>query len=143
MRFSTLLNYHLTDWWWNVDFSLLDELIQDFVTAICHGNRWMWTRINYHPRHPVTCEQKLRNYWTELFWRFYLFFEVLFVSIYLDVLWSHSEVLSNKFDNSSKQTEVVTERNFCQLLLENFSNLKIEILPQLISSWKVRWIIRL
>ena len=32
MRFTTLLNYHLTDWWCNVNFfvCLLDDLIQGF-----------------------------------------------------------------------------------------------------------------
>ena len=131
------------DCWLFTDFCSLHELILYFVIAILHGDRWIWTRINYRPSHPIICDQKLRNNYSELFWRFYLFFEVLFVPIHLCVLWSHSEVLSDKFDNSKKQTEVVGERNFFKLLFENFSNLKIEALPQLILSWKVWSIIRL
>ena len=131
------------DSWLFTDFCSVDELILYFVIAILYGDRWIWTRINYRPSHPIICDQKLRNNYSELFWRFYLFFEVLFVPIHLCVLWSHSEVLSDKFDNSKKQTEVVGERNFFKLLFENFSNLKIEALPQLILNWKVWSIIRL
>ena len=128
-----IVYWFLFSWWINSIFCYSNSL----------RDRWIWTRINYRPSHPIICDQKLRNNCSELFWRFYLFFEVLFVPIHLCVLWSHSEVLSDKFDNSKKQTEVVGERNFFKLLFENFSNLKIEALPQLILNWKVWSIIRL
>ena len=45
-RFTTFLNYHWIDLWWNVDFCL----ILDLVTAILTMGKWcIWTRIDYHP----------------------------------------------------------------------------------------------
>ena len=52
MRFTTLSNYHLIDWLIdNAMFvCLLDELILGFCCSdFDMGNRWVWTRIDYHP----------------------------------------------------------------------------------------------
>ena len=91
----------------------------------------------------IFVNKNLSSYYTELFWLFFFFFEVLFVPIHLRILWSHSELPSNKFDNGKKQTGVVDEKNFCQLLFESLSSLKIEALPHLILSWKAQSIIKL
>ena len=49
MRFPTLSNYYLIDWWCDVDFRLFAcWLILGFVTAIWHErNRWTGTRIDF------------------------------------------------------------------------------------------------
>ena len=51
MRFTTLLNYLLTDWWCSACFCLVTWwfnsrfLLQHFYM----GNWWIWTCIDYHP----------------------------------------------------------------------------------------------
>ena len=50
MRFTTLLNYHLTDWWWNANFCLFTWLLvfRFFITAIWNrkqmdsNSHWLW-----------------------------------------------------------------------------------------------------
>ena len=51
MKFSTLSNYHLIDWWCDANICLFtwwfdsSFLLQQFGM----GNRWIRTRIDYHP----------------------------------------------------------------------------------------------
>ena len=51
IRFTTLSNYHLTDWL--IDDALFVCLLDELILGFCYidfetGNRWIWTRINYH-----------------------------------------------------------------------------------------------
>ena len=51
-RFTTLSSYHLIDWWCDSKFfvCLRDDLILAFLLQQFEtGNRWIGTRIDYHP----------------------------------------------------------------------------------------------
>ena len=51
-RFTTLWNYHLIDWL--IDDAMFVCLIDELIQGFCYldfdiWNRWIWTRIDYHP----------------------------------------------------------------------------------------------
>ena len=48
MRFTTFGSHHLSNWWWNVDFYLLDKLILDFITTFATRKWFILTHIDYH-----------------------------------------------------------------------------------------------
>ena len=50
MRFTTLSNYYLIDWWCNVDFRLFTCWFDIWFLQLFHmRNRWTRTRIDCHP----------------------------------------------------------------------------------------------
>ena len=51
MRFTTLSNYYLTDWWCEVSFCLFTWWFDNrfLLQHLDTGNRWTWTGNNYHP----------------------------------------------------------------------------------------------
>ena len=75
MGFTTLSNYHMIDWWRDVNFCLLTWWIDSWFSSqkFDTGNRWTSTRIDYHPcitteptKHLYNSQWKKKN-WESLY----------------------------------------------------------------------------
>ena len=126
MRFTTLSNFHLIDWWCDVSFICLsDDLIQGFCFSYWHGkpvdltspgNPWTWPRKDYH--FCITSKP------TDLFLIFLGFREDLLAQItFSEIMWSEHSLGEVSIQLVSVTAQKVVSNNFITLVFALYESL--------------------